>query len=200
MYVDFRQRRTARDEQGSPSGTRRDGRSWSGSSATGRLSNSTTSSRRADRGLKLRPLQNAPGPEWEGHEPGRGADQGQRRAGRPRGRRPRLLQPQGRSGGAARAKPVPVAGRLHPHRAARVGPRHRGPQPAELRKVAIAKSSATTPLTIDAAAAHSVRPCGKRHPHPTPLQKARPCTGRFVVDLRQRSRWRFSLSERRVPS
>ena len=45
MYVDFRQRRTARDEAGKPrAGTRRGGRSSNGSSGTGRSSSSTTSS------------------------------------------------------------------------------------------------------------------------------------------------------------
>lgn len=47
--------------------------------------------------LKLRSLQTA-APEWEGTAR-RGADQGQRRPGRARGRRPRLLQAEGRPRG-----------------------------------------------------------------------------------------------------
>ena len=53
---------------------------------------------------------------------GRGPDQEQRRPGQPRGRRPRVLQLVAGPGGAPRAEPVPVAGRLHAHGAASTPP------------------------------------------------------------------------------
>ena len=69
MYVYFGQRRTARDEQGKPIQDEEGGRSWRGSSGTGRSSSSTTFFNvEQTEGLELRPFQNAPGPEQEGHE------------------------------------------------------------------------------------------------------------------------------------
>ena len=127
MYVDFRQRRTARDEQGNPVRDE-EGRpklEWVQRDRPLVKLHHVFNVEQTE-GLKLRSLETA-GPEWEGHERGRGADQGQRRPGRPRGRRPRLLQPQGRPGGAARAQPVRVGGRLHAHGPARAGARHRAP-------------------------------------------------------------------------
>ena len=51
--------------------------------------------RRADRGPSASAASDGAGTGVGGPRARRGADQGQRRAGRPRGRRPRLLQPQG---------------------------------------------------------------------------------------------------------
>ncbi len=131
MYVEWRARRTARAEQGNPVRDE-EGRpklEWQKRDRTAGQA-PLRLQRRADRGLQLRSLETA-GPEWEGARAGRGADQEQRRPGRPRRRRPRVLQPQGRPGGAAGAQPVRVGGRLHAHGPARAGARHRAPEPPE---------------------------------------------------------------------
>ena len=103
MYVDFRQRRTARDEQGNPVRDE-EGRpklEWVQRDrplvqAPPRLQR--RADRRAQAAVAGDGRAGVGGPRAR-----RGADQGQRRAGRPRGRRPRLLQPQGRPRGAARS-------------------------------------------------------------------------------------------------
>ena len=69
MYVDFRQRRTARDEQGKPIRDE-EGRpklEWVQRDRPLVKLHHVFNVEQTE-GLKLRPLQTAPGPEWEGHE------------------------------------------------------------------------------------------------------------------------------------
>ncbi|MYH30719.1 MAG: DUF1738 domain-containing protein [Acidobacteria bacterium] len=69
MYVDFRQRRTARDEQGNPIRDE-EGRpklEWVQRDRPLVKLHHVFNVEQTE-GLKLRPLQTAPGPEWEGHE------------------------------------------------------------------------------------------------------------------------------------
>ena len=108
MYVDFRERRTARDEQGNPV-RGEEGRpklEWVKRDRPLVKLHHVFSSR-ADRGPAT-PLGPGCGAGVGGARAGRGADQGQRHPGRPRGRRPSQLQRQGRPGGAAGPEPVGI--------------------------------------------------------------------------------------------
>ena len=84
--------------------------------------------RRADRGLAIAAAAGRGGAGVGRPRVRRGPEQGHRHQARPRGRRPRLLQPEGGPGGAPGAEPVPVAGRLHAYRPSRAGARHRAPR------------------------------------------------------------------------
>ena len=131
MYVDFRQQRTAHDEPGQPIRDE-EGRpklEWVQRDRPLVKLHHVFNVEQTE-GLKLRSLETA-APEWDGHERAEALINAWRRSGRPRCRRPGVLQPEGRPRGAAGPEPVRVAVGLHAHRAARAWARDRTPRPPE---------------------------------------------------------------------